>query len=361
MEPLLKHFRAPYRLHQRLKRFRHRDVLVDPLRAREEVAQTAGLTTTVMAPTGCPRDNPASGESTLAQASRFGAGLRDPGRCVSCAPLRTRTSLGVFEVDNCPATVRGLPIPQGRQMRTQVGLLVVAMLFAAVAASAARLTAHARHVSPGCSDNSPCHLGAGTHQLGAGSVFPGLRITVSRGWSSHENNAGEFNLVAARSYPDDRLKLWRDMVAVKSSGHGHGTTILANVGKRPKDLIAWLSHNPDFQILSGPTGTRIAHGFPATTIAFDVSRGANYGDPGCPSNPRCADVFTNPKTWTPGNWVGIGGREALRLYFAAITRKGREHTFIVALDAPKQQLQRFTLIARPIITALRFPAGTAKG
>ena len=40
-----------------------------------------------------------------------------------------------------------------------------------------------------------------------------------------------------------------DTRAVQSTGSGHGTTILAGVGKTPVALIAWLAADPDFEIV----------------------------------------------------------------------------------------------------------------
>jgi hypothetical protein len=71
---------------------------------------------------------------------------------------------------------------------------------------------------------------------------------VPSGWSCTENDGGELSLAPPRR-PNERLFIWLDLVAVKSSGKGHGT-ILRGTGRTPAKLIAWLTHNPDFVIVS---------------------------------------------------------------------------------------------------------------
>lgn len=89
-----------------------------------------------------------------------------------------------------------------------------------------------------------------------------------------------------------------------------------------------------------------------------MSRSARYGDRECPSNPRCAAIFTNPTYWGT-SFYAIGAPEQTQLYVGAIRRGGATHNFFVALDAegPKQ-LRRLAVIARPIIASLRLPNGT---
>jgi hypothetical protein len=206
----------------------------------------------------------------------------------------------------------------------------------------------------GCSYSSPCRYRAGKYQLGNRGVLPGLRVTLPRGWSSTENDRGEFNLVPP-GHGDERLFVWLDMFAVKTSGPGHGTTILKNVGRRPQDIVTWLTHNPDFMVVAQPTRARIAGKLRSTTLSVGVSATAKYDDPGCPSNPRCADLFTNATYWG-GNFYGIGGDGQVRLYLAAMKRNGHSHTFYIALDASNHaNLLRLTQTAKPIIAAMRLP------
>jgi hypothetical protein len=211
-----------------------------------------------------------------------------------------------------------------------------------------------------CSSSSPCPIAAGTYQLGPGTVFPGLEVTVPSGWSSSENTPGELTLVPP-GQPNDALKFWLDMVAVKSSGAGHGTTVLKSVGRTPSALTAWLTRDRDFLIVSKPAPATIGHGMTMTSLVVGVSRSANYGDPGCPANPRCADLFTN-SYWGSSNFYGIGGDEEVRLYLGTIQISGRPHTFLVALDVVNHaDLLRLEKAANPIVNNVRVPTGTGNG
>jgi hypothetical protein len=130
-----------------------------------------------------------------------------------------------------------------------------------------------RILESGCSDTSPCRFQAGASVVGDQGVIPGLRLTLPRGWSSTENDVGELNLVPP-GHPDDRLFLWLDLAAVKSSGAGHGTTILKDVGRTPGALITWLTRNHDFLVVARPVPATIGHGIRTTTLVIWVSRSA---------------------------------------------------------------------------------------
>src|SRR5215472_6701950 len=141
------------------------------------------------------------------------------------------------------------------------------------------------HVVPSdCSASIPCRLTAGTYQLGQGSVLPGLEVTVPPGWTTNEVTPGEVNLVPPTPQ-NVELDFWLDLVAVKSSGAGHGTTILKNVAGTPDALTRWLTRNPDFLIVSKPRSVVIGHGIAMTSLTIGISRSVNYGDPRCPDNP----------------------------------------------------------------------------
>jgi hypothetical protein len=206
----------------------------------------------------------------------------------------------------------------------------------------------------GCTDNAPCKFAAGQYRIGDSGVIPGLQLTLPAGWSSVESDQGELNLVPP-GQPDERLFFWLDMVAVKSTGPGHGTTILKNVGKSPKALITWLTDNRDF-LVTAPSSKATIGGVPMQALTVGVSRSAQYGDPGCPANPRCADLFTNPTYWGT-NFYGIGGEEEAALYLGTIRTSSGPQTMIVALDAPNHaDLARLSTAARPIIESVRLPA-----
>jgi hypothetical protein len=225
--------------------------------------------------------------------------------------------------------------PRGSRARRLAALLLAGIFLAAVVQSAAASQARQRHIPtlPGpCQGiQPPCHFRKGRFQLGPKTDLPGLRLTLPRGWSSTENDQGELNLIPA-GHPDDHLFVWTDLAAVKSTGPGHGTTVLTKIGKTPGALIAWLTSNPDFQVVSPPRATKIARRIRTRTLTVGVSTSANYGSSECPSNPRCADLFTKPPLWGP-NFYGIGYPELVQLSLATIKRGTHKHTVIVALDA----------------------------
>jgi hypothetical protein len=206
----------------------------------------------------------------------------------------------------------------------------------------------------GCSDSAPCTFNAGTYSLAANSVLPRMTLTLPAGWSSTENNAGELNLVPP-GQPDDRLFVWTDMVAVKSTGPGHGTTVL-KVDSKPESLIGWLTSNPDFTIVAKPAATTFA-GNPMQTLTLVVSRSARYGDPGCPANPRCADLFTKPGLWGT-NFYGIGGDSEDTLSLGTIRTTSGTQTLIVNLEALNHaDAAKLAAAARPILDSVQLPTG----
>jgi hypothetical protein len=149
------------------------------------------------------------------------------------------------------------------------------------------------------------------------------------------------------------------MLAVKSTGPGHGTTILTNVGTTPDALLAWLTRNPDFRIVSRPAPATIGQDTKMLTLVVGVSRSANYGDPACPANPRYADLFTN-RQWS--DFYGIGGDEEVRLDLGTIRLSGSPHTLMVALDAGDQYgLRHLEKLAEPIIGSVRLPSSAVGG
>ncbi len=137
---------------------------------------------------------------------------------------------------------------------------------------------------------------------------------LPRGWSTTENSGGELKLVPP-GLPNEWLLIWLDLVAVKSTGKGVGT-ILPGVGRTPDKLIGWLTRNPDFAVVSRPSLSSLVHGVRMTTLALGVSTSANFGDAGCPSNPRCAAFFKNPKNWGASDFYAIGAPEEVRLTWA---------------------------------------------
>src|SRR6187200_3262686 len=172
-----------------------------------------------------------------------------------------------------------------RWMRRTAALLTASAVVAVVGADASAVpSARPPALPSSCSDSSPCRLAAGRYRLGYSTVIEGLQLALPSGWSSTENSGGELKLVPP-GHPNEWLFIWLDLVAVKSTGRRVGT-ILRRVGRTPTKLIGWLTHNPDFAIVSRPRRSSLVRGLQMTTLALGVSTSANFGDPECPSNPR---------------------------------------------------------------------------
>jgi hypothetical protein len=246
-------------------------------------------------------------------------------------------------------------------MRRTAAVFIASALVVVVGADASAVRGAQPPALPSfCSDSSPCRLPAGSYQLGYSTVIEGLQLTLPRGWSSAENSGGELKLVPP-GHPNEWLFIWLDLVAVKSTGKGAGT-ILPGVGRGPTKLIGWLTHNPDFAVVSRPSPSRLVHGVRMTTLALGVSTSANFGDPGCPSNPRCAALFKDPKHWGASDFYAIGAPEEVRLYLGTVRFGGASHTLFVALDAENHaRLSRLTATARGIIASLRLPTRAPAG
>jgi hypothetical protein len=261
-----------------------------------------------------------------------------------------------------------------RRVAVSTGVFVAALLMVAVALASGRASRHDASRSPmqqlsvrtlpgRCTDSHRCHFTQGTYRLGYESVLPGLQLTLPRGWSSGENDLGELNLIPPPGHPGATLFVWIDLLAVKSTGPGHGTDVLPNVGTTPTALVSWLTTNPALLVVSPPRPARIAGTIPATTLTIGVSKSANYGDPACPDNPRCADLFTS--YWWGPNSFGIGGTTEVQLSLARIKRNTQRHTLFVALAAGSGTgdpgLIAFRQAARSILSSFRLPKSITAG
>jgi hypothetical protein len=126
-------------------------------------------------------------------------------------------------------------------------------------------------------------------------------------------------------------------------------------------MLAWLTTNPDFMVVSPPHATKIAGRIPATTLTMGVSASANYDDPGCPSNPRCADLFKST-LWGPDDAYGIGYPEEVQVSVAAFMRSDQEHTLFVALDATSDSdMAVLRAATHSVIASFRLPKTVTPG
>lgn len=130
-------------------------------------------------------------------------------------------------------------------------------------------------------------------------------------------------------------------------------------GNRVSDLIDRAQRgdredSTDFTVIEQPTAASIA-GVTGTTFALEVSETAAFGDPVCPKNPRCGDIFTDPAHWGP-NVFSIGGDEAARMYLASIPYAGVDHLLAISwVVASAADLPAFVEQTQSIVDSIKLP------
>jgi len=211
----------------------------------------------------------------------------------------------------------------------------------------------------GCRDGQHCKVAPGSYFTGPAGFFPGLEITIPANWFLTEQDSGELSL-HPNDHPGDALLLWKDVRVVATTRRsGPANEIVQEVARTPEAFVEWFTTSSDFTVIEDPTATTIA-GTSGTFLAVEVSKSADYGDPGCPSNPRCADFVTDPAHWGP-NFFAVGGDEAVRLYVATIRYGDFDHLFVVAWDTPSAaELQAFEGQVGDILDTIRLPAAFIK-
>ena len=170
-----------------------------------------------------------------------------------------------------------------------------------------------------------------------------------------ENDAGEFRLHQA-DHPDNVLLLWKDMAAVVTNNRNQRLgQIRSDVGTTAEELTTYLTTSDDFAILVPPEEVTIAGSMKGTQFTFQVSDTADFADPDCPFNPKCADILTHPLYWE-GAW-GIGGEATARIFVTTIGYPEGDHTFFIVLDAPDpDRLADLADAAEQVIQSLELPA-----
>ncbi len=204
-------------------------------------------------------------------------------------------------------------------------------------------------------EGPPRPVAPARYVTGVGGFLPGLEVTIPAGWTTTEADAGEIGLHPT-SNPDSGLFLWKDMRAVITHNrHFRAGRVDAHIGPTAQQLLDWLTHTPDFTVVSAPTPTTVGASVPGTQLTLVVSSTANFGWDDCPDNPRCAAILTDPKHWG-GNFFAIGGDETARIFIATLHYPEGAHTLFITLDAPDQhQLATLAAAAQPIIDSLRLP------
>lgn len=183
--------------------------------------------------------------------------------------------------------------------------------------------------------------------------FPGLTLSVSDEWMLGENDAGEFRL-HQKDHPDNILFIWKDMAAVVTNNREQNLGQRRfDIGTTAEELTTYLTTSDDFVLLTQPENVTVGT-VEGTQFTFQVSDTADFDEPDCPFNPKCADILTHPLYWE-GAW-GIGGDETVRMFIATVSYPEGDHTFFIVLDAPNQQdLAELAAAAEPVIQSLKLP------
>jgi hypothetical protein len=220
----------------------------------------------------------------------------------------------------------------------------------------------------GCSPGfSRCEdLPAGTYVTsGTYAFMPGLMVTVPAGWSSAEQDAGEFNLHAVDDTNlNNVLMFWRDVVAAGPTGDP-----VAGIGATPQDLADFLASDPSL-IVSDRRIATVGVGIRAITLVISVNPTGPMDDPeDCPGD-RCAFPLIDASHWDGAFAITVNSFEdpelacpcshAVRLYLASIGSASDPHTFVVAVAVyspdTDAELTRFEADVQPIIDSVRLRA-----
>jgi len=202
---------------------------------------------------------------------------------------------------------------------------------------------------------SRCQIAPGAYLTGLGGFFPGLAIQIPEGWGVIENSSGELSL-GQEDHPGSNLFLWKDVRAVVSNHRSAKEgTLVKEVAGTPEAIVEWLTTNPDFTVIEQPKPATIA-GMSGTVLAVGVSETADFGEPDCPSNPRCADFFTDPAHWGSGVF-GIGGGDGtLRLFMTTLHYPDGDHLFAVGWQGDTAaDMRAFAVPTQPILDSIRVP------
>jgi hypothetical protein len=182
--------------------------------------------------------------------------------------------------------------------------------------------------APGqCGPGAPCQFTAGTYQTyGRWAFLPGLTMYVPDGWTSTEQDAGEFNLQNP-DFPDGSgLFFWRDVIPVEPDG-SHVTTVPSTVA----GMTDWLRADHQL-VVTAPMKVVIGKGLATTTFVVEVADGAVNKVPECAAvNATCFPVLMDPGHWE-GTW-NVASTESSRYYLATVGPVWNRHLLVVALVA----------------------------
>jgi hypothetical protein len=218
-------------------------------------------------------------------------------------------------------------------------------------------------------------MAAGTYETSGRFPFlPGFTVTLPEGWSSAEQDAGEFMLHEA-SDPDqaNAIFFWRDVVPWV------GGAARPDLGTTADELADYLLSDTRLSVAEGPSQTfrvrepdslAISGTVQARSLAVMVAASAK-SDPDlsdCPADAACVNVFIDPDHWgDPANLgrnidapvAGCPCGQVWRLYIASIGSASDPHKFVVAVETvgpdPLQALSAWEAQVEPIVDSVLLP------
>jgi hypothetical protein len=219
------------------------------------------------------------------------------------------------------------------------------------------------------------NLPAGTYETSGPSAFlRGLTLTLPAGWSSAEQDAGEFQLHQATDEAQvSEIYFWVDVVAwVDGKARPElGTTAdeFADYLLRDARLIDSEGANRTFGV-RGPDSLSVAGTVQARSFSVLVSDSAQT-EPDvasdCPAE-ACISLLTDPVHWKgtfellrdmPTQDPVCLCSQAVRLYVASIGGDLHPHTFVIALSTfgpdPLASLAAWEAQVEPIIDSILVP------
>lgn len=214
-------------------------------------------------------------------------------------------------------------------------------------------------------------MAAGTYETsGTWAFLRGLTVTLPAGWSSNEQDAGEFELHQATDVDGvSQILFWRDLVAWVDGEPR------PELGTTADALADYLLSDQRLSVVEGPRrrfnvreldSVRVASTIEARSFSVIVSNSAETA-PGtfddCPDE-ACIGIFSDVAHWdggttslTRGN--DQGASQALRVYLASIGRELHQHLLVVVLSTygpdPLESLAVWEAQVDPIIASVLVP------
>ncbi len=222
----------------------------------------------------------------------------------------------------------------------------------------------------GCRPNEArCHdMAAGTYETsGTWAFLRGLTVTLPAGWSSNEQDAGEFELHEATDAGEaNQIYFWRDLVAWVDGEPK------PELGTSADELADYLLSDPRISVVEGPRRTfnvreldsvRVASTVEArsfSVIVADATQTAPGTFTDCPDE-ACIGILSDVPHWdgdapslTRGN--DEGASQALRVYIASIGHELHPHTLFVVLSTygtdPLDSLAAWEGQVEPIVASV---------